>query len=276
MSRELCLIHANCQGDSLRSLLEATPAFGRCFETRKYTNYLKESIPQQDFDRCRVFLYQHLGEKWNDQSSDALLARLHPVACPVKIPNLLFKGYWPLWTSKSAMNYGDMLLDLLVSRGYSESDVLHVYLRGRLTEKYNLNAILNESLFRERQKEKGAVIALAGFIEENWRTQRLFLSPNHPDKTLLLAAADAVLESLGLGRVPLSLRNAFTPDYPDFELPIHPQVGAHFGLPFVSAGRLYSIYGRPMSFARYVACYVHCLSRRLGNFEVFLHQVSAA
>jgi hypothetical protein len=276
MRRELCLIHANCQGDSLHSLLAATPAFARRFEIRKYTNYRKEAIPQRDFDRCRVFLYQHLGEKWDDLASDALLARLHPVACRMQIPNLLFTGYWPLWTSKSTMNYGDMLLDLLVSRGYSESEVLHVYLRGRLTEKYNLNAVLERSLFRERQKEKGAVIALTDFIEENWRTRQLFRSPNHPEKVLFLAIADAVLESLGLGRVPPSLRNVFTPDYPDFELPIHPQAGAHFDLPFAGAARLYSIYGHPMSFARYAACYIHCLSRRLGNFEAFLHMVSAA
>ena len=202
MGRALCLIHANCQGDSLRSLLAASPDFARCFDIHKYTNYQKESIPQHDLDRCRVFVYQHLGEKWDDLASDALLARLHPAACRVQVPNLLFKGYWPLWTNKSTMNYGDVLLDLLVSRGYSEQEVLHVYLRGRLAEKYDLNALLAESLCRERLKEKGAVITLTDFIEENWHKQQLFLSPNHPDKGLLLAIADAVLESLGLGRVP--------------------------------------------------------------------------
>jgi hypothetical protein len=31
-----------------------------------------------------------------------------------------------------------------------------------------------------------------------------------------------------------------------------------------------------MNFAAYAACYVHCLSRRLGNFEAFLHRVPAA
>ncbi|MDR2695972.1 MAG: hypothetical protein LBC79_06295 [Deltaproteobacteria bacterium] len=276
MSRALCLIHANCQGDSLHALLAATPAFARCFEIRKYTNYLKEAIPQQDFDRCRVFLYQHLGERWNDLASDALLARLHPLACRIRIPNLLFKGYWPLWTNKSAMNYGDMLLDLLASRGYAESEVLHVYLRGRLAAKYDLDALLDDNLFRERQKEKDAVIALTDFIEDHWRARQLFLTPNHPDGVLLLAIADAVLESLGLGRTPLALRSAFTPDYPDFALPIHPQVGEHFGLPFARADRLYNIYGRPMTFARYAACYIHCLIRRLGNFEAFLHMVPAA
>ena len=270
MRRELCLIHANCQGDALRSLLAATPAFARRFEIRKYTNYLKEAVPQQDFDRCRIFLYQHLGEKWNDLASDALLARLPPQACRMRIPNLLFKGYWPLWTNKSAMNYGDILLDLLVAKGYSAPEALHVYLRGRLAAKYKLDALLGESLFRERRKEKGAVIALTDFIEEHWRRRQLFLTPNHPGKALLLAIADAVLQGMGFARLAPSLRNAFTPDYPDFTLPIHPQVGEHFSLPFADADRLYGIYGRPMNFARYAACYVHCLSRKLGDFETYL------
>ena len=276
MSRELCLIHANCQGDSLLSLLSATPAFARCFELRKYTNYLKESIAQQDFDRCRVFLYQHLGERWDDLASDVLLARLHPDARKLKIPNLLFKGYWPLWTNKSSMDYGDMLLDLLIARGCTESEALHVYLRGSLTDKYNLDALREESLACERRKEQGAVVALTDFIEEHWRARQLFRTPNHPDTTLLLAIADAVLDRLGLGTVPPSVRDSFTPEYPDFDLPIHPQAGAHFGLPFAGADRLYGIYGRPMTFARYAACYVRCLSRRLGNFEAFLHLVPAA
>jgi len=276
MQRELCLIHANCQGDALSSLLAATPAFARCFEIRKYTNYLKESIPQQDFDRCRLFLYQHLGDKWNALASDVLLARLHPAACRIKIPNLLFTGYWPLWTNKSTMNYGDILLDLLVARGYSEAEVLHVYLRGKLTEKYDLNSLLEQNFVRERQKEQGAIISLTDYIKERWRAQQLFFTPNHPGKTLLLALADAVLKNLGMSRVPTVLRTAFTPDYPDFTLPIHPQVGIHFNLPFAEPERLYSIYGRPMSFARYAACYVSCLSRRLGNFEAFLHLVPAA
>jgi hypothetical protein len=276
MGRELCLIHANCQGDSLRSLLAATPDFARLFELRKYTNYRKEPIPQEDFDRCRVFLYQHLGERWNDLASDVLLARLHPAACRLKVPNLLFKGYWPLWTNKSSMNYGDILLDLLIARGCSETETLHIYLRGSLKDKYDLDALRAESLACERRKEKGAVIALTDFIEEHWRARQLFRTPNHPDKVLLLAAADAVLDRLGLGPVPPAVRDAFIPDYPDCDLPIHPQAGAHFGLPFAGAGRLYSIYGRPMNFARYAACYVRCLSRRLGNFEAFLHLVPAA
>jgi hypothetical protein len=31
-----------------------------------------------------------------------------------------------------------------------------------------------------------------------------------------------------------------------------------------------------MNFARYAACYVRCLSRRIGNFEAFLHLVPDA
>jgi hypothetical protein len=271
MGRELCLIHANCQGDELLSLLGAHPSFARRFVVRKYTNYLKEAVPQEDFDRCRLFLYQHLGEKWNDSSSGALLARLNPSALRMRIPNLFFKGYWPLWTNRSVMNYGDALLDHLVSSGCSEQEALHVYLRGNLAAKYDLDSLLRETLEHERRKEQGAVAGLADFIGEHWRERRLFLTPNHPDGELLLAVTDSVLRELGFGRLSPSARKAFTPGYPDFELPIHPRVGAHFGLPFAAEDRLYRVYGRLMDFARYAACYVRCLSRGIGNFEAFLH-----
>ena len=277
MARELCLIHANCQGDFLHSLLAASPAFVRRFEIRKYTNYLKECIPQQDFDRCRIFLYQHLGEKWNDLASDALLARLQPAAWQLQIPNLLFKGYWPLWTNKSSMDYGDVLIDHLIDSGYSEAEALHIYLRGNLSTKYNLNALLRESLIRERQKEQdAAVVGLTDFIREHWREEQLFLTPNHPGKKLLLTIANAVLAQLGFEELPLSVQRDFEPDYPDFELPIHPQVGTHFKLPFVQEDRFYRIFGRKMTFAQYAACYVHCLSRNMGSFEAFLHVVTIA
>lgn len=271
MGRDLCLIHANCQGDALRSLPAVSPDFARCFEVRKYTNYLKENIPQEDFDRCRVFVYQHLGAQWDDLASEVLLARLPSSAVKIRIPNLLFKGYWPLWTNKSRMNYGDVLLDHLINAGCSEQEALYVYLRGRLGVKYDLDALLNENLARERQKERNCVVALADFIEEYWRTRQLFLTPNHPDRELLLAVADAVLRALGFRAVPRTGREGLKPDYPDFELPVHPQVGEHFGLPFVSAERRYRIYGQPMSFARYIACYIRCLHGNFGNFEAFLH-----
>lgn len=276
MGRELCLIHANCQGDSLLSLLAASPAFTRHFEIRKYTNYQKEHIPEEDFSRCRLFLYQHLGDKWDDLASSALLARLHPAARVLRVPNLLFKGYWPLWTTQSRMNYGDALLDRLAAQGCSEAEALHVYLRGKLKAKYDLDALLADTLARERAKEQGCLIKTVDFIEEHWRNRQLFLTPNHPGRELLSATADAVLRVLELGDLPAATRKAFTPDYPDFELPIHPQVGAHFGLSFAARDRQYRIYGRRMRFERYVACYLRCLIRNLGNFEAFLHLVPEA
>ena len=112
MSRqELCLIHANCQGDPLAWLLAATPEFAVRYEVRRYTNFERELIPPEELARCTLFIYQHLGEHWDEHASDRLLARVAPGALRCCIPNMLFKGYWPFWTNRSSMDFGDTFLD---------------------------------------------------------------------------------------------------------------------------------------------------------------------
>lgn len=275
MQRPLCLIHANCQGDALRQLLSLTPEFSGRFEIRKYTNYLKESIPDEDFFRCRVFLYQHLSDRWDDLSSAALLQRVPPEACVLKIPNMFFKGYWPLWTNKTFMAYGDLLLEHLAERGLGQREILQVFLHGDLAHKYDLAALAEESLEYERVKETDAVVGTADLVQELWRKEQLFLTVNHPGSRLLLHVADGVLRALGFAPLPDSVRQAFIQDYEDFEQPIHPQVGAFFHLPFATKERRYRIYATTMSFREYAACYVACRLQRFDDFAVFLNVLSS-
>ncbi len=154
--RSLCLIHANCQGDPLAALLAASPQFAERYEIRRYTNYLRERIAPAELSGCGLFLYQHLGEKWDDHASDRLLAMVNPAARVLRLPNMLFTGYWPFWTNKSPMDFGDAFLDRLVSMGLSMAEILHVYLHGDIAAKYDLDAMLRHSLAVERDKERGA------------------------------------------------------------------------------------------------------------------------
>ncbi len=274
MQRPLCLIHANCQGDTLQRLLSLTPGFSRRFEVKKYTNYLKERIPEDDFARCRVFLYQHLSDRWDDMSSASLLRHVPPEACVLKIPNMFFKGYWPLWTNKTFMAYGDLLLEHLAERGLTQQEILRIFLHGDLARKYDLAALAEESLEYERVKETGAVVGTVDIVRELWRKEQLFLTVNHPGSRLLLHVADGVLRALGLEPLPDSVRRAFIHEYEDFEQPIHPQVGAFFHLPFATEKRRYRIYATTMPFHEYAACYVACRLQRFDDFAVFLNVLS--
>ncbi len=295
--RSLCLIHANCQGDPLAQLLAAAPQFAERYEIRRYTNYLRERVPPAELSGCGLFLYQHLGEKWDDHASDKLLSMVNPAAQVLRLPNMLFTGYWPFWTHKSSMDFGDAFLDRLVSMGLGMAEILHVYLHGDIAAKYDLDAMLRASLDVERDKERGAGVgsgrirgdgAAAGpvaggipavvaptveLVESLWKQERLFATINHPNRRLVLHVAEGVLAALGMDPLPPAARNGFTDPYPEFELPIHPQVAAHHGLAFGGPDAAYNIYGRRMTFEEYARRYADCRLRGIDNFIGYLQLV---
>jgi hypothetical protein len=283
--RSLCLLHANCQGDPLAALLAASPQFAERYEIRRYTNYLRERIAPAELSGCGLFLYQHLGEKWDDHASDRLLAMVNSAARVLRLPNMLFTGYWPFWTNKSPMDFGDAFLDRLVSMGLSMAEILHVYLHGDIAAKYDLDAMLRHSLAVERDKERGAGDAAApdaipavvaptvDLVEALWKQERLFATINHPNRRLVLHVAQGVLAALGMDPLPTAVRDGFTDPYPEFELPIHPQVAAHHGLAFGGPDATFNIYGRRMTFEDYARRYADCRLRGIDNFIGYLQLV---
>lgn len=276
MGRSLCIIHANCQGDSLHRILASTPAFSARFFIRKYTNYLEEKIADEDFSACKLLLYQRLSDKWHDAASSVLLGRLPLGAQSLCIPNMFFKGYWPLWTNKTFMAYGDLFMEYLAEQGLNNAEFAHLCTHADLGHWYNLDALLAQSLEQERDKEIYCVTETADIVEEFWRTEKLFSTVNHPGSRLLLHVADGVLRALGLGVVPEAVRTAFAASCTDdFEQPIYPQVGAHFGLSFVDARSRYSVYGRQMEFSEYCRCYAACRREGLPDFAAFMQYLSS-
>ncbi len=261
---ELCIIHANCQGEPLAELLATSPEFSARWRIRHYTNYLREPIPDAEMATAGLFLYQHLGPEWGEASSGALLARLNPKARRLCVPNMFFQGYWPFWTSKSPMEFGDFLLDRLIENGAGKPEILRIYLSAAVERMVDIPGVLAETLRIERQKEEKSDVRTVDLVERLWRQELLFHTLNHPGRTLLLHLADSLLDLLGLPPVPESFRRDYKPEYANFDLPIHPRVGALFQLPFAGEETEYPVFGRPMTFARYISRYIDC---RLNKME---------
>lgn len=290
--RSLCLIHANCQGDPLAGLLAAAPQFAERYEIRRYTNYQREHVPPAALSGCALFLYQHMGEKWDDHASARLLAMVNPAARVLRLPNMLFTGYWPFWSNRSAMDFGDSFLDRLVALGLGMAEILHVYLHGNLTAKYDLDAMLRASLAVERDKEQGTrnpaapacghagrdaippvVAPTVDLVEALWKEERLFATINHPNRRLVLHVAEGVLAALGMDPLPPAVRAGCADPYPEFELPMHPRVAAHHGLSFGGPDATWNVYGRRMTFEDYTRRYVDCRLRGIDNFIGYLQLV---
>ncbi len=275
MPKKLCIIHANCQGDTLKFLLESTPSFNQEYSIIKYTNYLDENIEQGALQRCHLLLYQRIGDKWGDNASEALLAQLSPHAYALEIPNMFFNGYWPLWTNKTFMAYGDLLLEELCTRPLQPAEILHLYIRGKLGAKYSVDDLRQQSYEKELGKEAHAPIKTLEFIEAHWRQEQLFHTVNHPAPIVSLYVADQILQHLSFDVVADSARQMLFAHEEEFIQPIHPQVGALYHLPFASAERLYPVYGQSMTFESYAAAYIQCRLQKgadaIKDFVVYLH-----
>lgn len=273
MSQKYCIIHANCQGDPLQKLLMLHPQFGAEYSITKYTNYLREEIPAHELAACALFLYQPLGEKWNDLASAALLGRVNTAAVTLPIPNMLFKGYWPFWTNKSRMNYGDFFLEHLLGMGLEKQEVLYICMHTVLERKYDLAGMFAASIEMERAKEEGCVVQTVDSILERYKSEPLFNTINHPNRRLVLHVAEGILSALGYAPLPQVLVEAFTDPYPEFELPIHPQVAAFHGLSFGGSDTRYNIYGTLRTYEEYVNLYIDCHLHGIDDFISYLHLV---
>ena len=169
MSQALCLLHANCQGDALRPLLENTPTFARHFRIRQYVNYTRQSIAEADLEQCALFLYQRLAPRWGALSTEQMLPRLPAFCRCVEIPNLFFKGYWPFWTNAvQNIDFADSLLERLLAQGLAPEEALNLYLRGDPALLGDVAAVAEDSLAREEEKEaeKKEAPALLSFIRK--------------------------------------------------------------------------------------------------------------
>ncbi len=273
-NREDCVIHANCQGEPLAKLLMASPEFAARWRIHIYTNYTRDAIPDAILKNATLFCYQHLGPEWEDLSSESLLSRTGPGTRPVCIPNMFFQGYWPFWTNNSPMQFGDYLLDKLYEAGAGKPEILRIYLHGAVEKMVDLEEVVRRTLEIEFSKEAACDVKTAGFVADNWRNVRLFQTVNHPDKPLLVHMAQGLLAHLGLPPLPRETCDAFTFDYEGFALPIHPKVAAFHGLPFADAETAYPVFGRRMTFARYISRYIDCRMNHLEDmFLAYLQLV---
>ncbi|MDR1659211.1 MAG: hypothetical protein LBR94_02575 [Desulfovibrio sp.] len=274
MPRTLCLLHANCQGEALRPLLENTPAFARLFRLRGYTNYTREAIGRKDLRGCGLFLYQRLGAHWGDLSTERLLSRLSPDCRRIEIPNFFFKGYWPFWThAQKSIDFADSLLDELLARGLAPHEALRLYLRAGPRLLGDAAAVAEESLREAEKREAACPVRYGPLLRERWREEQMFLTINHPGEGLLFHLADGLLRLLGLGGLPETARRAYRHPHGEFWLPIHPALGGLLGLPFARRERRYPVFAASLTHQEYTSCYLACRSRGVKNLVVFLRNL---
>lgn len=275
MSKELCILHANCQGDALLPLLEASPEYARHFETRHYTNYRQPEVAERDLAECKLFLHQYLAPKWGDGSTEHTLEKLAPFSQAITLPNFFFSGYWPFWTNATAeIEFADSLLEKLLASKISTTELLALYLSAPEALSGDMEGNAMESLRREKEKEKKTPIKYLGVIEENWRDEQLFITVNHPGKRLLFHTAQEILKILDFKPLPVSVLQSYEHPQNDFWLPIHPVAGTRLKISFAGPDRKYNCFGKPLTHREYVSVYLACRQHGIKDLTGVLKTLS--
>lgn len=271
MHRKLCILQANCQGDEYNRLLETHAAFMSRYRLTRYTNYTREHIPDETLARCGLFLYQHLGPDWGELASDRLLKKLPPGTPAICLPNMFFKGCWPFWTHNSPIEHGDAVLNRLIDEGTPKPVILKLYLGHDMFSEKLLKETLDETIEREKEKEKRCFMTTWDVVLRHWRKKPLFHTVNHPGQTLLLHVANGLLNALGLPPLDrdapsrLKPRAEAFPMYSFFDLPIHPKVAEFHKLSFGGQGYGFRVFHRTMTFDQYVSRYIDCRLNKLDK-----------
>lgn len=274
MSRKLCILHGNCQGDVLALLLGLSKEFTRHYEIRRVVNYLNEAPSPEDLSRCSLFLYQRLGSHWGANATDNLLGLL-PSGCEsICFPNMFFKGYWPFWRrDESAIEFSDSFLEMLLARNLPLPALLNLYNKCDPALAGDVSGVPASTLAIEKEKEKLTDIKYVYLIEENWRERQIFLTINHPSMPLLAHVANSVLNMLGFPGLKESVTNNIIHPYDEFWLPIHPAVGARLSLPFASADRKYNCFSQKLTHAEYTRVYLACRMNNVFSLTSALGQI---
>jgi len=276
MTKELCIVHANCQGEPLIERLMTSPQFAARYHCELYTNFIRQPIPRERLARCALFLYQHLGPEWNELASSALLAALPASAESLCIPNMFHLGYWPLWSGRPGFDYRCDHLDGFLALGRSPEETVMLFLRSDPVVRYDLSGRVARSIAHERKKEERTPIKYLDLILERSHTVRLFQTINHPGRELMDHAAREVLANLGLAPPDETALASLDEPFQEFELPINPKVARFFGWTFAAPDTKYQIYGRRMSFARYATNYVMAARAGISDFIGYLQGAHSA
>lgn len=277
MSKDICIISANCQGAYLKRLLEDSPEFSKKFHIRYFVNYNHEVVPANLLSVCKLLIYQPLGSQWGDLSSEYLTAQLPQGAMKLAVNYLTFPLYWPFMAEDSRNTpddvypfgqfpYGDSVILSLLESKENPASIYEKYMdRDFIRERVDPEKTISDYVTQQRDIESRRDQKLLDFILSNYQETKLFESNNHPSAELCVYQTNDLLEKLGFPK----LTKYANLDQEIFQQPIHPIVAEKMGLRFKCRNdSIYKIWGKPMTFNEYTKTYIDWDVDSIGKIPV--------
>lgn len=216
-AKKRCTIFANCQRNLIQSHLLISPEFVETYTFERIPhNYeaidQKLTISNEVLATTDLFIYQPLGSKYGELSSDRLLTRLRPDCTTLAVPYFYFKGYYPQDTNNPLAKpeprypfgrfpYGDRNIIDRVEAGMSHSEIIKDLSRPDFYSREFLLETVESTLTELSKRERETEIKISDFIRKHYRDRVLFETVNHPVSLIGFEVANQILEQLQLAPI---------------------------------------------------------------------------
>lgn len=194
---KLCLLYANCQGIAISHFLNKSPPFRSNYTIEHLCNYQmisqKQDVSRDLFKRASLFIYQPINGEYEIYSTDTVLSYLSDACLRISCPYIYNDAFWPLFKNGKGVGNAASITDLL-DEGASVVEVALQFLSLKMDFRFQQRFHKTVQILAER--ESGTTIKTVPYILDNYKTEKLFLTHNHPSSALWVHCVNQVLSIL--------------------------------------------------------------------------------
>jgi len=265
--RRLCIIHANCQGETLREMLLRCKSFSQSFYLVSFPNFSGKPPSPEVLGRCLLFAHQRIDPKWGASATAVLETYLPPECRKVVLPKLSWRVFWPFSTDHlqhglppiAGHSVGDVGLIDLLRRGVPPEKAAQIYADTDFAKITDLDALLEGNLAYLARRDNAVDVDVSDEIKGTFRRRKPFNGIRHPVHAVLFRIRDAVLQAAGCP-VPDNRAHFDLPELASRkQIPIHPSVACHFGLAYGSEHEVYALGDRQVTYSQWLREYAAAL-----------------
>jgi tetratricopeptide (TPR) repeat protein len=155
---------------------------------------------------------------------------------------------------------GDGFLNRLIRKGVSADEAVERYLSLDFNKVTSLNRLYEHTINTQRARDAKTGFSFADTIERFFRSESLFMDVGHVRLTVFRVMARQLYAAMGVSETTIenALANLINSPFPAArEMPIHPAIGRHFGLPYATETATYQfLYEGRVTFDEYVRRYM--------------------
>ena len=198
----------NCQCSGLRAVLQYTH-FDRKYESVQYANWQmiknQEAPPYHDLETADVIIYQPLSDVHGCFSTDpsnpnSMLQTCRPDALVLSFPRMHNNSLWPVYKKHQLQSIyygGPDIYSYYERQGIrTKSQFFQLYDTGALN--FQMDERWRRNMAITLKKEENTTVKVHDYIQQNIRSQRLFLTHDHPTTALFQHCVSQLLEPLGI------------------------------------------------------------------------------